>query len=64
MRFRISEQPTDEHLCGVGNDDLAQAMIAHGSGGNTALDGVLAWPRMQSDPIQASEADPGGVRSR
>ena len=54
-------QQTSTYL-GVGNDDLAQAMTAHGSGGKTALDGVPAWPRMQSDAIHASL--PGKPRRR
>jgi integrase len=45
-------QQTSTYL-GVGNDDLAKAMIAHGSGAKMALDGVPGWPRMQSDAIQA-----------
>jgi hypothetical protein len=57
-------QQTSTYL-GVGNDDLAKAMIAHGSGVTQALDGVPAWPRMQSDAIQAARRpDHPDVRSR
>jgi integrase len=45
-------QQTSTYL-GVGNDDLAQAMIAHGSGGKQALDGVPAWT---TDAIQTAES--------
>jgi integrase len=48
-------QQTSTYL-GVGNDDLAQAMTAHGSGTKTELNGVPGWPRMQSDAIQASRS--------
>jgi hypothetical protein len=48
-------QQTSTYL-GVGNDDLAQAMIAHGSGATEAFHGVPAWPRMQSDAIQTATA--------
>jgi integrase len=46
-------QQTSTYL-GVGNDDLALAMRTHGSGAQNELDGVPAWPRMQSDAIQAT----------